>query len=235
MSTLAQRALNEGISLTEEQVSLFEKYRELILEWNTRIDITKITDPKEVDNKHFLDSLSVFRILDPKPDMTVIDIGTGGGFPGIPMKIISPFLKITLLDSLGKRVRFLQEVIKELDLPETTAIQGRAEEFFRERKYREKYDIAVARAVAPLPTLVEYCLPAVKVGGVFLAMKGPTAREEIMHSIHAIRKLGGEIEKEDQFTWTEEKFQRTLILIRKIKATPLLYPRGQGKPRKNPL
>lgn len=232
---LKDRAKYCKLDLSDFQLNQFEKYRELIKEWNQKIDITAITEDKEIDEKHFLDSLSLTKLSIPYSGKNLIDIGTGGGFPGIPIKIWNPNIKITLLDSLNKRIVFLNEVIKELELAESKAIHARAEEAFRDKKHREKYDIAVSRAVAPLPTLLEYCLPAVKNGGVFIAMKGPGGDEELENAKNAVEILGGKIKSVEHFTWTESKYERTIIVIEKIKSTPKLYPRGQGKPRKNPL
>ncbi len=232
---LKRRAEHCKIDLSDFQLNQFEKYRELIKEWNQKIDITAITDDKEIDEKHFLDSLSLAKLPITYSGKKLIDIGTGGGFPGIPIKIWEPSIKLTLLDSLNKRIIFLDEVIKNLKLNESEAIHARAEETFRDKKYREKYDIAVSRAVAPLPTLLEYCLPAVKKGGLFIAMKGPGGDEELKLAENAIEVLGGAVKSVGHFVWTESEYERTIIIIEKIKGTPKVYPRGQGKPRKNPL
>lgn len=229
------RLAYENIELSSEQIDLFEKYRDLILEWNERIDITAITEDKEIDEKHFIDSLSVFRHIEIPSHAKLVDIGTGGGFPGVPMKIFDPSVDLTLVDSLNKRIVFLEEVIDKLSLTSAQAIHARAEEIFRKEEYREKFDIAVSRAVAPLPTLLEYCLPAVKVGGIFLAMKGPSVDEEIRISQPALDALGGKIVEVDEFELTESKYQRSIILVKKVKASPKKYPRGQGKPKKKPL
>lgn len=229
------RLAYENIELSSAQIDLFEKYRDLILEWNERIDITAITEDKEIDEKHFIDSLSVFRHIEIPSHAKLVDIGTGGGFPGVPMKIFDPSVDLTLVDSLNKRIVFLEEVIDKLSLTSAQAIHARAEEIFRKEEYREKFDIAVSRAVAPLPTLLEYCLPAVKVGGIFLAMKGPSVDEEIRISQPALDALGGKIVEVDEFELTESKYQRSIILVKKVKASPKKYPRGQGKPKKKPL
>lgn len=224
-----------GFTLSCEQVDLFEKYKHLIDEWNKKIDITAINDDKDIYNKHFLDSLALFRILEKPLNSSIVDIGSGGGFPGVPMKIWDSSIKLTMLDSLNKRIDFLKTVIKDLGLKNTTAIHGRAEDVFNESTMRETFDYAVSRAVAPLPTLLEYCLPSVKIGGSFIAMKGPDCNEEIENSRNALRILGGKIEKIDTFYWTEEKFLRTLIIVKKIDKCPTAYPRGKAKPRKRPL
>lgn len=230
-----ERLEREGLSLTERQHLLFEDYRALITEWNDRIDITAITEDKEIDEKHFIDSLLIFRGLRIPLNAKVADIGTGGGFPGVPMKIYDNSIELTLIDSLNKRITFLDEVIKELGLTKTTAIHARAEEIFNDENHREKYDYAVSRAVANFPTLLEYCLPAVKVGGYFLAMKGPDSKGEIDSARPALDALGGKIVNIDEFTFSEVNYGRTIITVRKERETPRKYPRGQGKPRKDPL
>ncbi|MDY3051904.1 MAG: 16S rRNA (guanine(527)-N(7))-methyltransferase RsmG [Ndongobacter sp.] len=235
MSSLQKRAEACGIALDEKQLSAFERYKELIVEWNDRIDITAITEDAAIEEKHFLDSLSVFRNLPAGRGFRVIDIGTGGGFPGVPMKIYDPSLHMTLFDSLQKRIRFLQEVIEECSLTDTEAIHGRAEEFFHLEAYRDRFDVAVSRAVAPFATLLEYCLPAVRVGGVFLAMKGPAIDEELSVVQPALEALGGRIEQIDSFQWTSERYERNIVVVKKMRPTPKKYPRGQGKPRKSPL
>lgn len=234
-SSFQERAAACGISLEEKQLGIFERYKELLVEWNDRIDITAITDEIGIEEKHFLDSLSVFRNLPACRGLHVIDIGTGGGFPGIPMKIYDPSLHMTLFDSLQKRILFLQEVIKTCSLTNTEAIHGRAEEFFHLESYRDRFDVAVSRAVAPFATLLEYCLPAVRVGGVFLAMKGPSIDEELAVAQPALDALGGWIEKIDSFQWTPEHYDRNIVVVKKVRSTPKKYPRGQGKPRKAPL
>ncbi len=230
-----KRAADAGFALDDFQCNRFEIYRRLIKEWNQKIDITKITEDREIDNKHFMDSLSLFRLMDRKKPYKLVDIGTGGGFPGIVLAILNPALEMTLLDSLNKRVEFLKVVIKELGLRKVWAVHGRAEEVFRQKEYRDGFDVAVSRAVAPLPTLLEYCLPAVRVGGVFYAMKGPAAEEELAQSQKATQSLGGKLGRVDSFLWTEEQYQRTILEFQKVSPTPARYPRGQGKPRKAPL
>ncbi len=225
----------ENLSLSDRQLKLFEDYRTLIKEWNDRIDITAITEDKEIDEKHFIDSLLIFRGLRIPLNAKVADIGTGGGFPGIPMKIYDNSIQLTLIDSLNKRITFLDEVIKQLRLTNTQAIHARAEEIFKQEEHRDQYDYAVSRAVANFPTLLEYCLPAVKVGGHFLAMKGPDSREEIESAKPALDALGGKIVNIDEFTFTEANYGRTIITVKKVRETPKKYPRGQGKPRKDPL
>ena len=234
-ASFADRLEKAGLTLSPHQMDLFETYRALIKEWNAKIDITAITEDREIDNKHFIDSLSIFRQIKTPSQARVMDMGSGGGFPGIPMKIYEPGLEMTLVDSLKKRVDFLREVIDRLGLEGIRCIHARAEDLLRDPKERESYDLVVSRAVAPLPTLLEYCLPGVKINGQFIAMKGPGGQEEVIQSDRAIKTLGGHLERVDRFLWTEDKYQRTLVLIQKVKETPEKYPRGQGKPRKSPL
>ncbi|MBC8586717.1 16S rRNA (guanine(527)-N(7))-methyltransferase RsmG [Paratissierella segnis] len=224
-----------NISIEEKDINSFEIYKEMLKEWNTKINITTITDDEDIDIKHFLDSLTplVTNLFDGKKNL--IDIGTGGGFPGIPLKIIKRELNVTLLDSLNKRINFLNEVINRLELEDIIAIHARAEEMSIKPVYREKYDIAISRAVASLNTLSEYCIPFVKLGGYFISMKGPDAEEELKSGNNAIKVLGGRIVDKKLICIPESDIMHSLIIIEKIKETPTKYPRGGGKPRKNPL
>lgn len=224
-----------NIELTEDQKSKFSLYKDLLSEWNQKINITAITEDDEVDIKHFLDSLTsmVTGLFDGKK--SIIDIGTGGGFPGLPLKIINEDLEISLLDSLNKRIIFLDEVIAQLELKNIIAIHGRAEELGLKPEYREKYDICISRAVASLSILSEYCIPFVKVGGYFISMKGPEVDEEIEESKKAINLLGGKVVDKKIIKIPQSDIVHSLIIIEKIKHTPTKYPRGGGKPRKNPL
>ena len=224
-----------GINLTDKMCSDFEVYKEMLKEWNEKINITAITDDYEIDLKHFVDSLTPVLTGLIKDKISIIDIGTGGGFPGLPLKIYNRNLKVTLLDSLNKRIVFLDEIINLLDLKNVEAIHARAEELSRKEHYREKYDISISRAVASLDTLCEYCIPYVKIGGYFISMKGPTPDKEIHSSINAIKELGGALEKTIRLTLPNTDMKRTLILIKKIKPTPSKYPRGGGKPKKMPI
>ena len=224
-----------GIELGQEEVNRFIKYKDLLKEWNTKINITAITDDDEIDIKHFLDSLTPFVTDIFKGSKRVIDIGTGGGFPGLPLKIVNPDLDVTLLDSLNKRIIFLNEVIDSLELDRIKAIHGRAEELSIKETYREKYDICVSRAVASLDTLSEYCIPFVKLGGYFVSMKGPDYDEELKQSKNAIKILGGKVLEKRIVKIPESDIEHSLIIIEKIRQTPTKYPRGGGKPRKNPL
>ena len=222
-----------NIEINEEQIKSFEKYMNLLLEWNEKINLTAITQPEEVKLKHFVDSLTVLKYIN--DDDKVIDIGTGAGFPGIPLKIMKENTKITLLDSLNKRINFLNIVIETLNLRNIQAIHGRAEEIARNKLYREKYDVAVSRAVANLSTLTEYMLPFVKVGGKCICMKGANVNEELERAQNAIKELGGEIERVDNFYLSDNDNERNIIVIKKVKETNLKYPRKAGTPSKEPL
>ena len=222
-----------NIEINEEQIKSFEKYMNLLLEWNEKINLTAITQPDEVKLKHFVDSLTVLKYIN--DDDKVIDIGTGAGFPGIPLKIMNENTKITLLDSLNKRINFLNIVIETLNLRNIQAIHGRAEEIARNKLYREKYDVAVSRAVANLSTLTEYMLPFVKVGGKCICMKGANVNEEIEKAKNAIKELGGEIERVDNFYLSDNDNERNIIVIKKVKETNPKYPRKAGTPSKEPL
>lgn len=235
MEVLENGSLELGVELNEEKLNKFLRYKDLLKEWNEKINITTITDDLEINQKHFLDSITPFITGLFKGEKKIIDIGTGGGFPGLPLKIINQNLHVTLLDSLNKRIIFLNEVIKELNLQDIHAIHGRAEEFSRTEKYREKYDICISRAVASLDTLSEYCLPFVKLGGHFISMKGPEVDDELKLSKNAIDILGGKLVETKMLTIPGTDITHSLIIIEKIKETSTKYPRGGGKPRKNPL
>ena len=229
-----KQKLNEfNIEISDNQLEKFDKYMKFLLEWNEKINLTAIVEPDEVKIKHFLDSLTVLKYINDEDK--VIDIGTGAGFPGIPLKIMKPDTKITLLDSLNKRINFLNIVIEELGLKNIEAIHGRAEEFARNKLYREKYDIAVSRAVANLSTLTEYMLPFVKVGGRCICMKGANVKEELDKAKNAIQELGGKIEKIDNFCLSNNDNERNIIIIKKVKETKAKYPRKAGIPSKEPL
>ncbi|MDP4180181.1 MAG: 16S rRNA (guanine(527)-N(7))-methyltransferase RsmG [Bacillota bacterium] len=231
---LLNEGLNEfSVSLEKDQINEFIKYKDILKEWNEKINITAIEDDKEIIVKHFIDSLSIIPYMENK-NLRLIDIGTGGGFPGIPLKIAYKNLDITLLDSLDKRIKFLSTVINELGLKNIRACHSRAEDFGLAADNREKYDIATARAVANLPVLLEYCLPFVKVGGIFIAMKGSSI-EEIDTSKKALEVLGGKIEKVDTINLPMSDAVRNIIVVRKVNKTPAKYPRKAGKPSKEPI
>lgn len=221
------------IELNEEQIKAFYNYMNMLIEKNKVMNLTGITEPKEVILKHFADSLTIAKYI--KDNKKVIDIGTGAGFPGIPLKIQNNTLKICLLDSLNKRIGFLNEVIKDNNLTNVETIHGRAEDYGQNVKYREKFDISVSRAVAPLNILLEYMLPFVSLNGKCICMKGNITDEEINDSKNALKILGGEIEKIEKFTLLNTDNNRTLVLVKKTKVTPKTYPRNAGIPSKKPL
>ena len=228
-------ATEYGLNLTEDQISAFNKYYELLYEWNKKINLTAITEPKDVAIKHMVDSLSCFKADLFKENISLIDVGTGAGFPGLPLKIFYPSLKLTLLDSLNKRVKFLQLVVDELGLKDVEVIHARSEEAARNKKYREKFDLATARAVARLPIICEYCLPFVKDGGTFIALKGRHEEEVATPAQMAIKVLGGEISDIMPVKLPEIDDKRAVIYIKKIKSTPKTYPRKAGTPERNPI
>lgn len=235
IGTLRRGIKELNIELSEDQINSFIIYKELLKEWNEKINITSITDDIEIDIKHFLDSLTPAITKLFEGEKKIIDVGTGGGFPGLPLKIYNKELELTLLDSLNKRIIFLNEVIKSLQLKNINAVHGRAEELGRKEEYREQYDICISRAVASLDTLSEYCMPFVKEGGYFISMKGPDVDEEIIQSEKGIRILGGKVVDKKIFTLPESDINHSLIIIEKIKETPTKYPRAGGKPKKDPL
>lgn len=222
-----------GIELTDSQLNAFETYYDMLIDRNKVMNLTAITEFDEVMDKHFLDSVYLFRSIKLKADYKLIDIGTGAGFPGIPLKIVFPELKITLLDSLNKRVGFLNDVIDELNLNDIEAIHGRAEDIARDKAYRASYDIAVSRAVANLSTLSEYCLPFVKIGGKFVSYKSGDCADEVDNAKSAIHLLGGKINKIDEFSYSNNS--RSFIVIDKVMNTSNKYPRKAGLPSKKPL
>lgn len=235
-TTKFRRDLEElNISLTEEQINQFIRYYELLVEWNEFMNLTAITDYDEVMQKHFVDSLSLIKVFDVSKKVSVIDVGTGAGFPGLALKIAYPNLQITLLDSLNKRIQFLNEVICELGLEGIEAVHGRAEDFAKPGKFRESFDLAVSRAVANLTTLSEYCLPFVKIGGSFISYKSEKVNEEMEDAKKAIAILGGKVERSDEFKLPESDIYRNLVTIKKTKETPKKYPRKAGLPSKEPL
>ncbi len=223
-----------GVTIDETAKQRLNLYGNLLLSWNEKINLTAITEPEEVLYKHFYDCILFFKNVEVCGGDKVIDVGTGAGFPGMVLKIIKPDIKLTLLDSLNKRLVFLETVVNELGLQDVELVHLRAEEGGKSAKHREKYDIACARAVAALPTLSEYCLPFVKVGGMFVAMKGPSAQDEAKQSYTALKTLGGSKPNIICETLTGEE-QRSFILIKKISQTPSKYPRISAKIAKQPL
>lgn len=223
------------ITLSEKQQAQFYRYYELLVEWNKVMNLTGITEYEEVNEKHFIDSLSLVKVLDISKINTVIDIGTGAGFPGIPLKIAFPHLKVTLLDSLNKRIKYLDAVIDELELKDIHTIHGRAEEYARKEEYREKYDLAVSRAVANLSTLSEYCVPYVKVGGMFVPYKSGEIDEEVKAAQTAIKVLGGKQTEVVKFTLPGSDINRSFVKIQKVKSTGKKFPRKAGLPAKEPI
>lgn len=223
-----------NILLTEKQLKQFLLYYEMLIEQNKVMNLTAITDYEEVMKKHFIDSLSLVKAYDLSKKVSVIDVGTGAGFPGVPLKIAFPNLQVTLLDSLNKRISFLNSVIDALGLNGIEAIHGRAEDFAR-NTLREKYDLCVSRAVANLSTLSEYCLPFVKVGGQFISYKSEKIAEEKIAAQNAISVLGGRVAAQMEFTLPDSDIYRNLFVIEKVKATPKKYPRKAGLPGKEPL
>lgn len=224
-----------GIQLTDVQKEQFDRYYELLIEWNRVMNLTGITEYDEVNLKHFTDSLTIVRIKNMKNVSTLIDVGTGAGFPGIPIKIAFPHIKVTLLDSLNKRIKFLNQVVEELDLKDVVTLHGRAEDYAKKEEYREQFDLCASRAVANLCTLSEYCLPFVKKGGCFISYKSADSDEEIEQSKKALDILGGKIEKVDKFVLPGSDMGRALVMVEKVKNTPRKYPRKAGVPSKEPL
>ena len=224
-----------SIDLSDKQVSQFIRFYELLVEWNKVMNLTGITEYDQVVEKHFVDSLSIVKSIDIKNVNSVIDIGTGAGFPGIPLKIAFPHLKITLLDSLNKRIKFLNAVIDELGLEDIHTTHGRAEDFAKQTEYREQYDLCVSRAVANLSTLSEYCLPYVKVNGLFVPYKSGDIEEELNNSKKAVQILGGKIENTFKFELPGTDIGRSIVNIKKIKNTGKKFPRKAGLPSKEPL
>lgn len=233
--------LNElDICLNKKQINQFIRYYELLIEWNSFMNLTAITDFDEILKKHFIDSLSFVKAynlnnIDKKKKICLIDIGTGAGFPGIPLKIAFPFLKVTLLDSLQKRIKFLGEVTEQLKLEDINIIHGRAEDYAKPGKLREIYDLCVSRAVANLSTLSEYCIPFVKENGKFICYKSERLAEEISAANKAISVLGGKIEEQINYYLPFSDIYRNLLVIRKVNITPLKYPRKSGLPSKEPI
>lgn len=236
MSDKFIRQLKElELELNETQLQQFERYYELLVEWNKVMNLTAITDYEEVYEKHFLDSLAIVKVEDINKVESIIDIGTGAGFPGIPLKIAFPHLKVVLLDSLNKRINFLNTVIEELGLENVETLHGRAEDYAKKAEYREQADLCVSRAVANLSTLSEYCLPYVKVDGKFIPYKSGEITTEADEAKKAVGILGGNVKKILKFHLPDSDITRSFVVIEKKKATPKKYPRKAGLPSREPL
>lgn len=224
-----------GLEANEKVLSDFQEYKELLVEWNQKMNLTGIEDEKEVFIKHFLDSVSAVTKGYIQDGMSLIDVGTGAGFPGMPLRICLPELKVTLLDSLNKRINFLQEVASKLSIEDIEFIHGRAEDFGKNEDYREKFDIATARAVAGLPVLMEFCVPFIKVGGYFVCLKGPNANLELEESKKAMEVLGVEYIEKIDVKLPEIDLNHNILVFKKVKNAPSKYPRKAGKVSKNPI
>ncbi|MFL0248548.1 16S rRNA (guanine(527)-N(7))-methyltransferase RsmG [Candidatus Clostridium stratigraminis] len=232
---LNEACFNEGLAFDENKYNKLIKYKDMLKEWNEKVNLTAITDDEGIIKKHFIDSLKIFRFSKLKSFKRIIDVGTGAGFPGIPMKILIPEMEIVLLDSLNKRINFLNEVISHLNLDGITAVHGRAEDFARENNYRESFDAAVSRAVANLSVLSELCIPFIKKNGYFIALKGPAVEEEINEAGKAIKVLGGQIESIIPVTVEGTDLNHNLVVVNKINHTAKEYPRKAGVVAKKPL
>lgn len=224
-----------GVTLSEQQIKQFIQYYEMLVEWNQVMNLTAITEYDDVMKKHFVDSVSLIKAYDVNKSATVIDVGTGAGFPGLALKIAYPNLQVTLLDSLNKRINFLNAVIEKLGLTGVDTVHGRAEDFAKPDKLREKFDLCVSRAVANLSTLSEYCLPFVKQGGLFISYKSEKISEEMAAAKNAIYLLGGKVIDQVEFTLPDSDIYRNLFIIKKERTTPKKYPRKAGLPAKEPL
>lgn len=239
MNRLIEKAAKFHIELSAKQLNQFQIYYDMLVETNKVMNLTAITELDEVITKHFLDSLALAKvypdICNPDNDLRVLDLGTGAGFPGIPLKIAFPHLQVTLMDSLNKRVKFLQSVIDKLELCDINGVHGRAEEAARNAAYRESFDLCVSRAVANLSTLSEYCLPFVKTGGKFISYKSADIEEELESAKKAINVLGGKLSTVKKFTLPESDIERSFVQIDKVKSTPKAYPRKAGTASKEPI
>ncbi len=222
-----------GLSFDRSQYEQFMKYKDLLKEWNEKINLTAITDDEDIISKHFIDSIQAFKFSELKKAKTVIDVGTGAGFPGLPIKIIQKDVKLTLLDSLNKRLNFLKAVTQELGISDVEFVHSRAEDGSRIQSLRDTFDVAVSRAVANLTLLTELCLPYVKVGGYFIALKGPAVEEEIEDARYAIRVLGGKIHEIIEVHIEGTDLKHNLVVIQKVKSTPQMYPRSSSAIKKS--
>jgi len=234
-TSLKDLLLTMGIKLTEEQVRQFAQYQQELLAWNQKINLTALTEEREILIKHFYDSLLGLKAIKWSGEERVLDVGTGAGFPGLPLKLVYPSLSVVLADSLQKRVKFLRHLSGVLGLTGLEIVHGRAEDLGREESYRGKFEVVVSRAVAKLTVLAEYCLPFVRQEGVFLAYKGGDGAQEYEEASLAIEKLGGKLWKTVAFSLPEGLGERTIICLKKVKPTPAIFPRKPGIPRKSPL
>lgn len=232
---LKSACLSVGLEFDEDKYNKFITYKNLIQEWNEKVNLTAILDDEGIIKKHFIDCIKAFSFKELSNANTLIDVGTGAGFPGIPIAIMNPNLKVTLLDSLNKRVKFLEEVCQKLDLKNVELYHGRAEDFARKIEFREKFDIAISRAVANMNVLSEFCLPYVKVKGYFVALKGPAVEEEIKGSKNCIGILGGTVDNIIETYIEDTDLNHNLVIVRKLKECPKTYPRKAGTVSKKPL
>lgn len=233
--SLSEALALKGIQLSSEAKERFETYYRLLIEWNERMNLTAITEYDEVFEKHFYDSITPAFYFDVSKVDRLVDVGAGAGFPSLPLKIIYPQLQVTIIDSLNKRITFLQQLTEQLGLKDVQFVHGRAEELGQRKEYRETFPLVLARAVARMPVLLELCLPFAKVGGTFIAYKGSSADEELHEAERALKVLGGSIARKEQLQLPSEQSNRTIIWIEKTKATPKTYPRKPGTPSKNPI
>ena len=224
-----------GIEANDQMIDDLKTYREILVDWNQKMNLTGIEEEREVFIKHFLDSISAVSNGYIKNGISLIDVGTGAGFPGLPLKICLRDIKLTLLDSLNKRINFLQEVSNTVNLEDVEFIHGRAEDFGKDSKYREQFDVATARAVAGLPILMEFCVPFVKLGGYFVCLKGPNANLELEESQKAMEVLGLEFIEKIDIELPNEELKHNILVFKKVKNTPEKYPRKAGKPAKSPI
>lgn len=224
-----------GIGITEGQLQKLLGFKKILLEWNEKINLTAITEEKDVYIKHFIDSATCLKTGCIKEGMRLIDVGSGAGFPGVPVKILQENVHMTLLDSLNKRIAYLHEVVSKLELDNTEPVHGRAEEAAEGKPHRESYDVALSRAVAAMNVLCEYCLPFVKVGGHFVCQKGPDCTAELREAERAVRVLGGELAEVREFKLPFSDIRHQIVIIEKISETPTKYPRKPGKPAASPI
>lgn len=230
---LINKAKQISVEITEKEANMFYEYDKLLLDWNEKINLTAITDEREIILKHFIDSLTINRYIENAEN--VMDIGTGAGFPGVPLKIVNENKRFILVDALNKRVNFLEEIKKVLNLKNLDLIHSRSEDLAKNLMYRENIDVVTSRAVANLRVLVEYMLPFIKLNGLCICMKGPNSKEEIIEAENAIKILGGKIESIDKIILPESEIERNIIIIRKVSNTPNKYPRKAGTASKQPL